>query len=289
MKSLKRKEITGVKLSYNVAQQRKYKVALRKLVDRMTQTTKRELMKLFKSGLAKEYFAQDESLAGQAKILLSKLTTTFEGLFNRAARPLAKKVFSGAERTSRTALNASVRDLGKKLTLKGNVIPEGKYEIIEAAIKPRAKISDDVEIASVAQNTDLIKSIPEQYFKDISGIVMRAITTGQGAKTIAEHLQKQEGMVNRRATLIAYDQTRKVYTAVNKERMQALGLTKFKWLHSGGGQTPRPDHVKMDGNIYRFDDPPIIDRNTGERGFPGDAVNCRCTMAAVLEFEDDEK
>jgi uncharacterized protein with gpF-like domain len=45
----------------------------------------------------------------------------------------------------------------------------------------------------------------------------------------------------------------------------------------------------MDGNVYSFDDPPIIDKNTGERGIPGQAINCRCFMVPVIEFEDEEE
>jgi uncharacterized protein with gpF-like domain len=44
----------------------------------------------------------------------------------------------------------------------------------------------------------------------------------------------------------------------------------------------------MDGKIFSFDDLPIIDRKTGERGIPGQAINCRCTMTPVYEFDSED-
>jgi len=41
--------------------------------------------------------------------------------------------------------------------------------------------------------------------------------------------------------------------------------------------------------IFSFDDLPVIDRRSGERGIPGQAINCRCRMAPVIEFDNDEE
>jgi uncharacterized protein with gpF-like domain len=70
--------------------------------------------------------------------------------------------------------------------------------------------------------------------------------------------------------------------------MQKIGIKKFKWRHSGGGAHPRPLHRNvLNGNIYSFDDPPVIDEKTGQRGFPGQLINCRCVMISVIEFDED--
>ena len=71
--------------------------------------------------------------------------------------------------------------------------------------------------------------------------------------------------------------------------MQGLGVKKFKWLHSMGGKEPRPLHKNvLNGNVYSFDDPPVIDERTGERGLPGVLINCRCRMLPVIEFKADD-
>ena len=88
--------------------------------------------------------------------------------------------------------------------------------------------------------------------------------------------------------MIARDQTRKVYNSVNRARMQEMGMRKFEWVHSGGANEPRPLHVSYNGQVFDFDDPPIIDERTKERGFPGQAVNCGCVMRPVFVFEGDD-
>ena len=90
------------------------------------------------------------------------------------------------------------------------------------------------------------------------------------------------------AALIARDQTSKATAAINRARMQGLGVRKFKWLHSGGGKEPRPLHKNtLNGNVYSMDDPPVIDEKTGERGIPGALVSCRCLAIPVITFGDE--
>jgi len=105
---------------------------------------------------------------------------------------------------------------------------------------------------------------------------MRSIQPGgRGAADIKEGLTNQLGVNDRRATRIAIDQTRKITTAMNYERSKALGVKKFKWLHSGGGAEPRPLHKNtLNGKIFSYDDLPVIDEKTGERGLPGQLINC---------------
>lgn len=53
--------------------------------------------------------------------------------------------------------------------------------------------------------------------------------------------------------------------------MKSAGVKKFQWLHSAGGRDPRPLHINdypsgLNGGIFSFDDLPVIDEKTGERG-----------------------
>lgn len=102
-------------------------------------------------------------------------------------------------------------------------------------------------------------------------------------------IEKLGGISKKRAALIARDQTSKATTAINKTRMAGLGVKKFKWLHSYGGKEPRPLHKDvLNGNIYSMEDPPVIDERTGERGLPGQLINCRCRMVPVIEFKAED-
>ena len=38
----------------------------------------------------------------------------------------------------------------------------------------------------------------------------------------------------------------------------------------------RPEHLRLDGQRFRWDEPPVVDARTGARGHPGHDPRCRC-------------
>jgi len=252
----------------------RYVIALQGLTAQMTAQVNREILRLFRSEAAASHFAQDASTIGsQARILVNQLEAKFLDLFDKRAKPLAETMVDGAAKASTTALHSSLQALSGGMSVKTSVMSASLENIYKA---------------SVAENVGLIRSIASQYLTQVEGAVMRSITTGNGLQDLIPALEQYEGQTHRRAKNIALDQTRKVYNSINKGRMQALGLKRYMWHHSGGGAHPREDHVEMDGNVYLFSDPPVIDQRTGERGIPGQAVNCRCTMSPVFDFSDED-
>lgn len=257
----------GKTLNYNAAIGDRYVRALVSLVKQMTQQTIRDVRKLYDTHATDS--AMDASIASQARILTNQLTAKFEALFSRRAKDLADSMVSASNKASKSALYTSLKELSGGLSL--------KTDLMSTSIRT-------VMTASVAENVALIKSIPSQFMTDVTGEVLRSITSGRGLADLVPALEQYEGVTIRRATNIALDQTRKAYNNINRGRMEAIGVRKFEWIHSGGGQKPRQEHIDMDGNVYSFDDPPIIDPKTGERGIPGQAINCRCSMRPVLDF-----
>jgi len=238
----------------------------------MTAQVKRDVLRLFKTDPAAAHFGQDATIASQSRILMADLGNRFNALFAKKARPLAEGMVKAADKSGASALYSSLQKLSGGMSLKTSLGSPALNEITKA---------------SVAENVSLIKSIASEYLQKVEGAVMRSITTGNGLQDLVPALEQYEGQTHRRAKNIALDQTRKVYNSVNKGRMEALGIGKFMWHHSGGGAHPREDHVDMDGEIYSFEELPIIDPRSGERGIPGQAPNCRCTMSPVFDFSKD--
>lgn len=267
----KPKTIKGNPLNPNAASEIRYYKQLAALIDVMTDISKSTLIRFYDTPHAEEFFAQDATVGAQAKILMNAMWKKFEELFNLRAKPIAVDVVKQGSKASQASLKGSLKQLSGGLTL--------KTDILSGPLK-------DIVTAGIAENVDLIKSIPEQYHKNISGAVYRSITTGNGLKDLIPYLDRYKGVTLRRAKFIAEDQTRKVFNTINKGRMQELGVGQYEWLHTGGSQHPRPLHVKMSGKVYSFDKPPVIDERTGERGMPGQLPNCRCRMVPVIKFED---
>ncbi len=263
----------GKPLNYNAAVQDRYVKELTALVKQMTAQTQREVTKLFKAQGVLDS-AMDADIASQSRILTNALMSKFDQLFNRKAKTIATKMVDSSAAASKTALHSSLKEMSGGLSLKTDLMTKTLSTTLKAV---------------VTENVGLIKSIPQEYMMTVQGDIMRAISTGQGLADIVPALEQYEGVTLRRARNIALDQTRKAYNGINKARMQAIGVKRFEWVHSGGGQMPRELHIEMDGNIYSFDDLPVIDERTGEKGIPGQAINCRCTMIPVIEFEGGEE
>jgi SPP1 gp7 family putative phage head morphogenesis protein len=269
----KRTALKGEPLNPNIGVEKDYFEDLENLILIMTEEAEDRLDHFFKTPHAENYFtAQDISVSSQARILLAALLRNFERLFGERAKPMAERMTRRADKNSAQQLKKSLKKLAEGVTLSTNFM--------------NGPIAD-VYKASIEENVSLIKSIAAQYHKAISGAVYRSITTGQGLKELVPFLQKYKGVTLRRARFIAEDQTRKAFNTLNKARMQELGVDQYEWLHTGGSQHPRPLHVRMSGNIYKFSKPPIIDEKTKERGIPGQLVNCRCRMIPVIKFKEN--
>lgn len=252
----------------------RYQKALDKLIERMRKEYERELGKLLPELAEDAALSMDANLGSQARILLNKLSAKWQALFGRSASRITDRMISQVDTASKANLGASLKQLSGGLTIKTPDMPAGLQDVISA---------------SIAENVSLIKSVAVQYHDRISSAVLVSIQTGgQGRATVLEQLREIGGMSERRAKLIARDQTSKITTQMNAERAKSVGMRKFQWLHSGGGAEPRKLHQRLDGQIFSYDDLPVIDERTGERGLPGQLINCRCQAIPVLDFGDGE-
>lgn len=268
--------LNGTALQYNYAVQSRYSSSLVSLVKQMTQQTQRELLRTLKRPDAKEYFAQDESVASSSRVAVNKLRKKFTQLFAQKAKSLAEKMFIDNDKASSSSLHTSLKQLSGGLSLGTRVFTDKMQEIMTA---------------SIAENVSLIKSIPQQYFTDIEGAVMRSITTGNGLQDLVPFMNSHEGITIKRARLIAGDQSRKAFSNITASRLKTLGVDKYKWQHSSAAEESRPLHVQLSGTIQSLSDPPIIQYAKGKqreiRGKPGDLINCLCIMVPVVTFEDN--
>lgn len=274
-----KKYVYGKPLNYNAGAQGRYVSVLVNLVRDMAKEVNREIIMFFKSPVPKQYFlsqeiaAMDASVADDAAKLMNKLQKKFEALFSKKSLPISETMVKEMNRSSESALKLSIKELANMIGVQPNFIPSGVKEALKAAI---------------ADNVSVIKTIPVEYFRNITNAVMRSITTGTGVDQLITNLEKYYGSSTKKAYNVAMDQTRKAYNSINKQRMINVGYKKFEWLHSGGGLHPRKYHIEMNGKVYTLDPPPIIEPSSGERGFPGQLPNCRCTMVPVYEFPNGD-
>lgn len=263
--------IQGDPLNANSSVALRYYSDLARLIDLMTSSVEKQIQDLFKSEVSEEFYAMDDSLSSQARILTNILFKKFNKKFAVGSKPIAERFARGADGASSKQLHSSLMKLTGGLSLSTANLDGPMLDIYKSVIN---------------ENVGLIKSISTRYLTQVQNAVFRSITQGNGLADLVPFLAKQKGITLRHANLIALDQNRKASNGFNKARMENLGLTKFKWKHSGGSNHPRKHHQDLSGGIFEFDNPPVIDEKTGERGFPGQLINCRCQMIPVIEFKE---
>jgi len=126
-----------------------------------------------------------------------------------------------------------------------------------------------MEVAA-AQNAALIESIPAQYLARVSRAVQVAFGSGQRFEMLAKEIERIGGITERRAKLIARDQTAKMASAFNQIRQVGAGIKSYVWSTSHDERV-RPSHNQMNGEVVAWAEPREVD---GERVHPGQAVNC---------------
>lgn len=267
----KNAKLVGKPLVYPASVSQQYERQLDALIKRMRKEYERDIAKLYKRFDA---LTLDASLASQARIVLNELGRRWEQIFNRASKDIADGFISRLDKFAKRDAERSLEQLSGGLTINVPQWPGDLQDKIKAAVN---------------SNVALIRNIPEEYRLRIEGIVNRSIESGQnGSQAVFNELMRGGEITEKRAKLIATDQTRKVTSAMATERMKAAGVERWRWVHSGGGKEPRELHLQLNGQEFRYDEePPVIDERTGERGYPGQLINCRCVQVPVIDFSAD--
>ena len=133
----------------------------------------------------------------------------------------------------------------------------------------------------VAEQVNLIKSIPAEYLKAVESKVWNSVMVGGDMHALATDLRATYGITRDRAALIARDQNNKAKATIERARRQELGITHAIWQHSAGGKVPRATHVAMSGKAYKIAEG-MYDSAVGQYVLPGELINCRCTSRAVI-------
>lgn len=216
---------------------------------------------------------QDFNPAEVIALKLGQMLERWASIFDEGAKVIASKMISATIKRSDRELPKSLKDVSLDLTL-----------------KPSPAFNTYMD-AATQEAAALIKRVPGEFIPNVQQDVMRSITQGKGLQDLVADLDKREVKVKNWSKNVARDQTRKAYATVNRVRLQEAGVRKFKWIHSGGSNDPRSHHLRrwpagLNGGIFSFEDPPIIDPKTGERGLPGQLPYCGCTFSPVIDLEE---
>ncbi len=134
----------------------------------------------------------------------------------------------------------------------------------------------------VNENVGLIKTIPEETLDRMQEIVYDGFTHGKTTKQMVKEIQRAYGVSRRRAELIARDQTAKLNGQIQQAQQMDAGITEYIWSDCRDVRV-RDSHRKLNGNRFRWDDPPVVDEKSGRRCHPGQDYQCRCIARPVFK------
>lgn len=144
--------------------------------------------------------------------------------------------------------------------------------------------------ALIQRNAELIKSLPLDVAKQVAEHVMTESMKGTRAGNMAEQIKEYFPEASEaKADLIARTETSKASTALTKARSQAVGVNWYVWRTSRDARV-RNSHVRMDGVLVKWTDPPSPEALDGERRtyghyHCGDIFNCRCYPEPVIDLD----
>lgn len=209
--------------------------------------------------------AKDASPANELKRAMRKLSKRWQKNFDDGAGVLANHFAKSVSQRSKKVLQKNLHDAGITVEFK------------------LSKAQNDILQATINQNVSLIKSIPQKYFTDIGGMVMRSVQTGRDLGQLTKDLEKTYGVTRRRAAFIARDQNNKATSALNNARQLELGISEAEWVHSGGGHRPRPTHVAAGKRKQRYKlSQGWYDPAVKKYIYPGQEPNCGCLSRSII-------
>ena len=240
-----------------------YRRRLEKMIDDMHRSVTYWLRAAYRRN--EPVMATDELPARTLTTAMRRLARYWQKKFDEMAPDLAAYFAQTAAQRADAALQSILRRGGMSVRFK---MGRGAQDVIRAAIE---------------ENVGLIRSIPQQHFGRIEGMVLRSVQTGRDLKQLTDDLEQAFGVTRRRAAFIARDQNNKASAVIQRVRQAEVGIREAVWVHSGGGKHPRPTHLKAGRDRVKYDvDQGWWDPAIKKYIWPGTEPNCRCVSRSVV-------
>lgn len=262
MAKIKAPEIYVDEVAYNAAVEATYRTVLQELIYKMAQDVFNQVKRSYVPA-AEEIGMDAVDPVLILRNALRKVGVKWTTRFNKMSDDIAKSFANRSMRTFDAAFREKLKKAG--FTVK---------------FRPTKRMISAYR-ATVAEQVNLIRSIPKKFLTEVQSIVWVNVIKGYDLKELSSSLTKQYGITQGRASLIARDQAAKAKAVFEEARRNELGITEAEWRHSHAGRVPRPTHVAMHGKRYKIKEgmwDPAVDKFI----WPGTEINCRCRSRSII-------
>lgn len=180
------------------------------------------------------------------------------------------------------------KDGAKKLEASWDLGPAGQNALAKAFERSRG-----IQIKSPGTKVSMVTALDESVKREVRVWAEEALARlraeveenaeqGYRAEGLAQRIRDEYGVSKTRSELIARQETSNFMANYRAARSADAGLKRYQWYCVRDAST-RKDHLKLHGQIFYYDKPPITDTRTGARNNPGQDFRCRCTDRPVIE------
>lgn len=163
---------------------------------------------------------------------------------------------------------------------------EGDFQKTIRSIAIPPKLTDaqrGIIAAEWGQNLDkYVKDWTEQNILKLRQEVQTNAFDGRRSQEMVKHLQANYGVTKRKAEFLARQETSLLMSKFRETRYRDMGANTYRWAGSMDARE-RPDHKALEGKVFDWTSPPVVDQRTGRRGHPGEDYGCRCVAVALFQ------
>lgn len=128
-----------------------------------------------------------------------------------------------------------------------------------------------------------IKDWTTEQVSEMREEVQKMLFNGAHEIEVQKFLEQRYGQAQTKAKFLAHQETSILLSQYKSTTYQEMGFNEFIWKTILDGKE-RELHKSYNNRVFSFKNKPIIDERTGERGLPGEAYGCRCSM---IPFRND--
>lgn len=126
-----------------------------------------------------------------------------------------------------------------------------------------------------------IKGWTEESIKRLRRRVWNNGLNGYRSTDLIKEIQHDYNVSFNKAKFLARQETSLLMSQFREERYKSAGVERYRWSTAGDSRV-RSRHKELNGHIFDWDNPPIVD-NLGHRAHPGQDFNCRCVAIPIID------
>lgn len=133
-----------------------------------------------------------------------------------------------------------------------------------------------------SENMNLyIKNWTEESIKRLRKRVWNNALNGYRSKDLVKEIMHDYNVSANKAKFLARQETSLLMSKFREERYESAGIGRYRWSTAGDSRV-RSRHKELNGHIFSWDNPPIVD-DLGHRAHPGQDFNCRCVAIPIID------